>query len=95
MSPEILKRQSHNYKSDLWSLGIIFYFILFRDFPFKSKFQILEEIEKATLPSFQLKKHLKQKWQKDRATDDICDLFKQIFVINPQLRISFEKLYSL
>lgn len=68
---------------------------MFRDFPFKSKFAILDEIEKATDPFFNLKKHLKQKWQKERASPEICELFKQIFIVNPNQRISFEKLYSL
>lgn len=45
MAPEILKYKPHNYKADLWSLGVIFYFMLFRDFPFKNKLGLLQEIE--------------------------------------------------
>lgn len=48
MAPEILKYKPHNYKADLWSLGVIFYFMLFRDFPFKNKLGLLQEIEEKT-----------------------------------------------
>lgn len=56
VAPEILKYKPHNYKADLWSLGVIFYFMLFRDFPFKNKLGLLAEIEEKTTNGFSLKK---------------------------------------
>lgn len=61
MSPEILLQQEHDHKTDLWSLGVILYFMMFRTFPFKSQNSRINEIKKACLPIFNVKKHLKDK----------------------------------
>ena len=51
-APEILEElNSENEVSDMWSLGVLIYYILFRDFPYKpsqgiSKENLLAEIEK-------------------------------------------------
>lgn len=34
MAPEIMMEKPHDYKSDIWSLGVILYFMMFRKFPF-------------------------------------------------------------
>ncbi len=45
--PEILKGGKMNIKSDIWSLGIIIYYMLFKEYPYngKEKNQIIKEIE--------------------------------------------------
>lgn len=47
MAPEIMKSQKYDYKSDLWSVGIIFYEMLFGYTPFKSKniYELIRKIE--------------------------------------------------
>ena len=49
MSPEILKGEENLIcnKSDIWSLGIIIYYMLFKEYPYNSKneYQIIKEIE--------------------------------------------------
>ena len=37
MAPEILKNKDYNYKCDLWSLGIIIYFLKFGKFPIQGE----------------------------------------------------------
>ena len=37
MAPQSLKRNEYSFKSDIWSLGVIFYEILFSDTPWKAK----------------------------------------------------------
>ena len=40
MSPEMLKGGTVNSKSDIWSLGIIIYFMLFKKYPYQGKNEI-------------------------------------------------------
>ena len=52
MSPEVLKQEGYNFKSDIWSLGCIFYELLMLDRPFtgKSIMSLLYEILEADPP---------------------------------------------
>lgn len=34
MAPEVLESKIHDYKADLWSLGVILFIMLFKYFPF-------------------------------------------------------------
>ena len=45
-APEILIRESISKQSDLWSLGIIIYYMLFKEYPYncKNEYQIMKEI---------------------------------------------------
>ncbi len=36
MAPEVLKKMPYSFEADIWSLGVVFYFMLFGDYPFKS-----------------------------------------------------------
>ena len=47
-APELLKKEDYNKKSDLWSLGVIIYFLYFNQYPYegKSNSEILSEIKK-------------------------------------------------
>ena len=47
ISPEILKGEKMNIKSDIWSLGIIIYYMLFKEYPYngKGEIELLKEIE--------------------------------------------------
>ena len=35
-----------DYKADLWSLGVILYYMIFHSFPFLDRVRLLENIEK-------------------------------------------------
>lgn len=35
MAPEILSGKPYGKQADVWSLGVLFYYLLFADFPFK------------------------------------------------------------
>ena len=41
MAPEILENGDINNKNDIWSLGIIIYYLLFKEYPYKGKTEIL------------------------------------------------------
>jgi len=37
LAPEILKRESYDYKVDIWSLGVLLFVMIFFKFPFGSR----------------------------------------------------------
>ena len=41
MAPEILNGENYSFKSDIWSLGIIIYFMLNKEYPYNGKNELL------------------------------------------------------
>ncbi len=42
-SPQILKGESFTNKTIIWSLWIIIYYLLFKEYPFKGEYKIIKE----------------------------------------------------
>ncbi len=83
MAPEILKGESFSNKSDIWSLGIIIYYMLFRKYPYTGnvEYQILKDIEsnkKLTLTN----------------DNDLNDLIKRMLTQDVYKRISWEEYFN-
>ena len=85
MAPEILKGENDLIcdKSDIWSLGIIIYYMLFKEYPYKgqNEHQIIKSIES--------NKQLKQ-----TNNEELNDLIKKMLIINVNERISWEKYFE-
>ena len=87
MPPEIVKKEKYiaSY-SDIWSLGVLFYAMLFGIFPFKGKDEdeLFEKIieAKVTFPDY------------NSISDKTKELFEKIFVINPSDRISIDEMIN-
>ena len=46
ISPECLKDEKINDKSDVWSLGILIYYLLFQNYPYNgTEYEIMKQIE--------------------------------------------------
>ena len=46
ISPECLRGQNISDKSDIWSLGILIYYLLLQNYPYKgTEYEIVEQIE--------------------------------------------------
>lgn len=90
----------YNYKIDVWSLGIIFFAMLFNLFPFgqqSSQIKQAETISKLCDPKFDIKRSIqfndpkmKQKYQ--QVSKEICQLFEKMFVIKIDDRYSLKQL---
>ena len=87
MPPEIVKKEKYiaSY-SDIWSLGVLFYAMLFGVFPFKGKDEdeLFEKIKEAKL-SFP---------EYNPISDKTKELFEKIFVVIPSDRISLDEMIN-
>ena len=87
MPPEIVKKEKYiaSY-SDIWSLGVLFYAMLFGVFPFRGKDEdeLFEKITEAKVifPDY------------NPISDKTKELFEKIFVINPSDRISIDEIIN-
>ena len=85
MAPEILNDKIDLIcsKSDIWSLGILIYYMLFKEYPFngKGEYQILKEIES--------NKKLKQS-----ENEKLNDLLFKMLKVNVNERISWEDYFN-
>ena len=82
-SPEVLNEEQITSKSNLWSLGIIIYYMLFKEYPFNAKSQI--GIYK------QIKSENKLKKINDKVLND---LVKKMLIINENDRISWNDYFN-
>ena len=82
-APEILKGESISKKSDLWSLGIIIYYLLFKEYPYngKTEYQILNQIN-----SIKILKNIHEK--------ELNDLIYRMLKINENERISWNNYFN-
>ncbi len=86
MAPEIVQSE-HNSKCDLWSVGIILYVFLFKDFPFKGKTyqKITEEIQHKDIDAL-------LNSQADKLSDpQAISFLKRLLERNLDLRFSAEE----
>ena len=82
ISPEVLKRENISLKSDIWSLGIIIYYLLFKEYPFNgSEYNIINQIES--------NKELKSIYYKE-----LDDLIKKILKKDINERISWDNYFQ-
>lgn len=87
MAPEIIKHKRYNNKSDLWSLGIIMYEMIFGKLPFKANnfIQLLKSINKNDIcynyPNISI-------------SSDCENLLKSLLQIDPEERINWNGFFE-
>ena len=84
MSPEVLKGQTNliSSKSDIWSLGIIIYYLFFKEYPYNGKeYNIIKQIEE-------------NKKIKSTNNKELDDLIQQMLNPNINERISWNNYFQ-
>ena len=84
IAPEVLKRETNliSSKSDIWSLGVIIYYLLFKEYPYNGgEYNIIKQIES--------KKKLNNIYSKE-----LDDLIKKMLNPNINERISWENYFE-
>lgn len=85
MAPEILLEQKYNNKSDLWSIGVLIYFLYFRAFPYP----IINMYDKD-----EIKKVLSKKKEKKCDDELLDDLLDQLLTYDPNERLSWTQYFN-
>lgn len=93
MAPEILENVPYTISVDLWAVGILLYFMLFAEYPFKG-FDILAEIKKKCGGGFSLKDVVTRKERLKDCPVELEDFFRRTFVIDYRKRITFSKMIA-
>ena len=83
LAPEILKGEEYNEQSDLWSLGILIYYLFFGEFPYNSN--NIKEI---------LKKIKDREVLKKSKNYHLDDLISKLLVENPGDRITWKEYFN-
>ena len=83
ISPEVLKGEEDLSKSDIWSLGIIIYYMLFKEYPYKGKgeIELLKDINSG-------------KVLKLSNNEKLNDLLNKMLKIDKNERISWEEYFN-
>ena len=83
-SPEILKGELFNNKSDIWSLGILIYYMLYKKYPFNGEndYNLLNNIIS------------NQNIELNSENEELNNLFKRMLKIDFNERISFEEYFN-
>lgn len=86
MAPEIMKRENYSIQSDLWSLGVILYQMLYGKLPYFSKSIILLNKE---INTKSVDYHSTYKISKE-----CIDLIKSMLIKNPKERITWNNFFN-
>ena len=81
MAPEIILNQPYDSKADLWSLGIIIYFMYFNDLPFDKKNYLKNVLYNC---------HIKNKID----DDDLNNLLENLLRKEPSERLSWDQYFN-
>ena len=82
MAPEIKTEASYDGKCDLWSLGVLIYFLLFKEFPIKQ------------IPEASVFEKYDQKSLKASGNELLDDLIKKLLEKDPRKRINWEQYFE-
>ena len=86
MAPEIIERKGYEgYSCDIWSAGVILYYMISGQRPFNTKKD--DEIEKLILKG-------EYKELNNNISKDVKDLINRMIVINPKERITIEEILN-
>jgi serine/threonine-protein kinase ULK/ATG1 len=87
MSPQIIKQETYNELADIWSLGVTFYFMLFRHYPWNeaNPLKLLKKIELKVanlVPEGAI------------LLESTRDLLQRMLVIDERHRITWEEFFA-
>ena len=82
MAPEVLLYQQYGSKADLWSIGVMIYYMHFKDFPFDFTMDCINNNEL-------IKQVLDRKKEKNSSDKVLDDLMNKLLIYDPEKRLSW------
>lgn len=84
----------YDKQADIWSLGVLFYYLFCGDFPFKG-INILNDIQSKCAEGFSLMDNVQKNkpaiYFKSKKEEVLwCDLFYKMFTLDPKNRITLQ-----
>lgn len=89
MSPEIIMYNSYNCKSDLWSVGIVMFEILFGHNPYPSNITTLQDLIKYINKKINIVIPPINRPSDSDITDNCKDLLSNLLIYDPNIRIEW------
>jgi len=85
MAPEVLERRPYGINADIWSLGIVFYYMLTGKYPYNglNSNEILKNIKSKTHEIFGF-----------RLSPMACDFIQGCLTYDPNKRITWKEIYK-
>lgn len=90
VAPEVLIRQPYNKQIDIWSLGVILYYMLSSTLPFDDENDNEEIIAKMTV--FNEVQFPGEKWSK--RSEEVIDLIKECLIKDPEKRLKIDEFFQ-
>jgi len=89
VAPEVLIRQPYNKQIDIWSLGVILYYMLSGTLPFDDEDDNEENIAKMTV--FNEVQFPGEKW--NQRSEDVIDLIRECLIKDPEKRLKIDEFF--
>ncbi len=83
MAPELINKEPHDFKVDIWALGVLLYEMLYKNTPFRG--HDVATVKKSAVEDLSLPKHEYQ---------GAVDLVQKILKNNPTERLSLEQIFD-
>ena len=82
MAPEIIKKEQYDNKCDLWSIGVVIYYLCFNEYPYQYA-DLFGNIN-----------HLDQNKFKKHCNQQLNDLISKLLRVDPKKRISWDEYFN-
>ena len=91
MCPEVLNQQNYTIKSEIWSLGILFYIIIYNSHPYGDLKSIEEYKEKINISNF-IKYEPIILFENSECNESLITIIQSMLIINYELRPNIDTL---
>ncbi|CAD8091098.1 unnamed protein product [Paramecium primaurelia] len=88
MAPEILNQEPYDFKCDIWSLGVILYFMIFKKYHWKGNVRSIVDLQR------QYKNFTVQFDNQVQLSNDGKDIISSMLVPDKEKRINYAELFS-
>lgn len=85
MAPQVLEQKGYGFGADIWSLGVVFYQMIFGDYPYRgiNKLDLMNNIKTKGI-----------KFNNRRISAESKDFIKRCLTYDPKKRLTWQQVYD-